>query len=95
MIEEVEVVLMYAFESPKKDWTQVTFGFDVNNTYEKGFKPLEMWYNRKGILSEFTQDMYGRKVKARFTYEGDLRDPNKLTRKVSEFDLDGRTYHLV
>ena len=93
--ESLEIVLMYAFESPKKDWTNITFGFDVDNTYEKGFKPLAMWYNKKGIIQDFTHDMYGRKVLAKFKYDTDLRDPNKMTRTVSEFTLDGRTYKLV
>ena len=93
--EELEIVLMYAFESPKKDWTNLTFGFEVNNQFEKGFKPLAMWYNKKGIIENFPEGIYGRKVKAKFKYEHDFRDPNKMTRTVSEFSLDGRTFNLV
>lgn len=94
-VEEAEIVLMHSFESPKKDWTLITFGFEINSAYEHGFKPLAMWYNRKGIVNQFDSSMYGRKVKAKFIYENDTRNPNQMTRKVSEFTLDGNTYKLV
>ncbi len=97
MTEEVEVVLMSAFESPKPDKikTRVTFGFLTDGQYEKGWKPLDMWYDRKGIISQFTPEMYGRKVKARCIYVPDMYNPNNMRRIVKEFDLDGRTYQLV
>lgn len=93
--ESAKIVLLHSFESPKKDWTLISFGFEVNGTYEKGFKPLEMWYPRKGIVSQINPDLYGRIVDAKFIYENDTRNPNQMTRKVSEFTVDGNTIKLV
>ena len=95
MDEKLDVVLMYCFESPKKDWTLVTFGAKVDGQLEVGYKPLEMWYPHKGIKSELTPEMFGQTVTATMVYQNNNSDITRVTRLVKSFEFNGRTYNLL
>lgn len=93
--ETIDLILLYCFESPKKDWTMLAFGQQVENDHEIGMKPLEFWYRSKKIKNIIPPETYGQVVHATMTYKPSVNDVRRVDSLVSKFEVNNDTYNLV
>ena len=93
--DTLDLILLYCFESPKKNWTLLTFGQQVEGDCEIGMKPIERWYPTKNIKNIIPPEVYGQVVKATIQYRTRPNDVSKAESVVSKFEVNNAVYNLV
>ena len=94
-MEKIDLVLLYCFQSPKKEWTQLVFGQSVEGDNECGLKPLDFWYPTKNIKKSLPKEMYGSTVECTLEYKPSINDLSRVNTVITQIEWGNDTYNLV